>query len=385
MARGNSGRGAVFCAASIFLSFAMPASMLGVVWPDVRTRFGQSLGTLGLVSFLYGASRMSTCASGRFLVRRYGMGNAFIAGMALLAMLCVALSTSPSWPLFLVAVAGVGVASGMLDSVGAAFITNLGDVSRAGFIHGSYGVGATLGPLVVAVVSGWRPALFISALICSSALMVTVRARHSWPPIEHHAQVGDHATRMARNPALLSVALFATFVAIEVTTGQWAHTYLTDSRSLSDRVAAVGVAAFWGGITTGRLVLANRRVAAFADRVGLRVFAIGAVAALLALAILPAVLSVGVLLITGLSLAPIIPALFATTATRIGVQHAQRMAGWQLLAANTGAIAAPSLTGVLVDAIGPGVVVVIATALATAGVPLLVATTRSVSPAVATA
>ena len=385
MAGGNSDRMAVSCAASIFLSFAMPASMLGVVWPDVRARFGQSLGTLGLVSFIYGASRMSTCASGRFLVRRFGMGKAFIAGMGLLSVLCVALSASPSWPMFLMAVAGVGVASGMLDSVGAAFITNLGDVSRAGLIHGSYGVGATMGPLVVAAVAGWRPAIFISALVCSSALLVAMRARHSWPPIEHHARIVSGATPMTRNPALLSVALFATFVAIEVTTGQWAHTYLTDSRSLSDRVAAVGVAAFWGGITIGRLVLANRRVAAFADRVGLTVFAVGAVAALLLLAVLPAVLSVGVLLMTGLSLAPIIPALFATTAARIGGQHAQRMAGWQLLAANTGAIAAPSLTGVLVDAIGPGVVVVIATALAAIGVPLLVATTRSASPAVATA
>ena len=385
MAGGTSDRMAVFSMASIFLSFAMPASMLGVVWPDVRTRFGQSLGTLGLVSFIYGASRMSTCASGRFLVRRFGMGRAFIAGMALLSMLCVALSASPSWPVFLMAVAGVGVASGMLDSVGAAFITNLGDVSRAGLIHGSYGVGATLGPLVVAVVSGWRPAMFISALVCSSALMMAVRARHSWPPIEHHARVSGHVRPMARNRAVLSVALFAIFVAIEVTTGQWAHTYLTDSRGLTDRVAAVGVGAFWGGITIGRLVLANRRVAAFADRVGLAVFAAGAVAALLLLAVLPAVMSIGVLLITGLSLAPIIPALFATTATRIGVQHAQRMAGWQLLAANTGAIAAPSLTGVLVDAIGPGVVVVIASALAALGVPLLMATTRSASSAVTTA
>ena len=61
------------------------------------------------------------------------------------------------------------------------------------------------------------------------------------------------------------------------------------------------------------------------------------------------------------------------------------MAGWQLLAANTGAIAAPSLTGVLVDAIGPGVVVVIASALAALGVPLLMATTRSASSAVTTA
>ena len=57
-----------------FLSFAMPVSMLGVMWPDVRERFGQSLGTLGVVSLVYGLSRMSTSGSGRLATRRFGIG-----------------------------------------------------------------------------------------------------------------------------------------------------------------------------------------------------------------------------------------------------------------------------------------------------------------------
>ncbi len=58
-----------------FLSFAMPVSMLGVMWPDVRERFGQSLGALGVVSLVYGLSRMSTSGSGRVATRRFGIGR----------------------------------------------------------------------------------------------------------------------------------------------------------------------------------------------------------------------------------------------------------------------------------------------------------------------
>ena len=64
-----------------FLSFAMPVSMLGVMWPDVRERFGQSLGTLGVVSLVYGLSRMSTSGSGRLATRRFGIGACFIAAI----------------------------------------------------------------------------------------------------------------------------------------------------------------------------------------------------------------------------------------------------------------------------------------------------------------
>ena len=355
----------------------MPVSMFGVVWPDVRQHFGQSLGALGLVSLVYGVARMSTCASGSALIRRFGMSTSFIGALTLLSATCVAVASSTSWLRFLAGVAGVGVASGMLDSVGAAFIIDLADISRTGLVHGSYGVGATLGPLIVAVVSGWRVAMFVSALTVSGAIAVAARARHDWPTIEHHHASTRAGVPLSRLPAALSLGLFATFVAIEVTTGQWAYTYLTDHRGIGGGVAAVGIAGFWGGLTIGRLGLARRSVSEFTARVGLPTFALAGGGLLAALTVLPAVLGAGVLGLAGLVLAPIVPSLFATTSQRIGAAHAQRMAGWQLLAANAGAIVAPSLTGALVDRVGPGVVVIVIAALTAVGVPLLVAITRS--------
>ncbi len=113
----------VASAAVTYLAFALPTSMLGVMWPDVRHRFHQPSGALGLVLLSYGISRMATALSGRRLSDAFGLGRSFIATLVVLMLVCLALAVSPSWLVFLLAVAGLGAVSGALDSLGAGFIT----------------------------------------------------------------------------------------------------------------------------------------------------------------------------------------------------------------------------------------------------------------------
>lgn len=376
---------AVTSAAITFLSFAMPAAMLGVMWPEVRAEFHQPLGALGLVSLVYGVARMSAATSGRVLARRFGSGGSFVVALGCLVAAVAALAGSPSWPAFLAGVAGLGVVSGVLDSLGAGFITAVARTTTAGLVHGSYGVGATAGPLVVALVGGWRWALFGSMVVAAGALWIAWAARSSWPGPPDAAHGGDAAPTAALDvaTALLSLALFAALVAVEVTAGQWSFTYLTDHRSVSSGLAAVGVSGFWGGTMVGRLLLARPGVASTVGRVGSTGLGAVAGALLVGVGLLPAPLAVAALALAGLALAPLVPTLFAGTARRVGTSHAAKVAGWQLLATNFGAIAVPSLTGALVSARGPGMVVwVLVVAVLAVAVPLLVAVDRR--PAVKT-
>ena len=364
----------VASAAITFLSFAAPASMLGVIWPDVRARFHQSLGALGVVSLVYGVGRMSTAVTGRPLVRRAGRGTAFVALLGLLVGSCVALALSPSWPWFLASAACLGATSGALDSLGAGFITAVGKVSSAGLVHGAYGVGATLGPLVVVIVPSWRAALGTAAALAVGALVVAIRARQTWPV--EPAEGADLDGRPPLGPVVLSLAAFAAFVAVEVTGGQWLYTYLTDERGVRGSMAAVGVACFWGGLTVGRLALSRQSFRAFAQRRGLMGLSLAAGVLVACVIVVPPATVPVVLALTGIALAPVVPSLFATTAGRVGALHAQRLAGWQLLATNLGAIAVPSLTGALVNASGPGAIVVVLTATLAVGVLLAAAIAR---------
>ena len=367
-------RAAVRSASSTFLSFAVPIAMLGIIWPDVRDRFDQTLGTLGLAALVYGVGRMSTALTGPMLMRWFGLGRAFVVVLMALAASVAALAMAASWPMFLISLAFIGFFSGCLDSLAAGFITAIRDVGSAGLIHGSYGVGATIGPLLVVLVPSWRVALAVSAVLVIVAAGIAFRSRAVWPDIVPH--VKSNCSRPPLGPAALSLGAFCAFVAIEVTTGQWAFTHLTEAREAGETLAAVAVSLFWGGVTVGRLALIRPAVRDFIDRIGLSRLSMFSLVVVVSLSFVPPLLAVPLLALSGLALAPIVPTLFASTAERVGENHAQRLAVFQLLATNLGAIGVPFITGRLVDAIDPSVIIVVIAVSAATGSLLLAAIER---------
>ncbi len=363
----------VASAAVTFASFALPAAMLGVMWPDVRAEFGQSLGALGVVSLTYGLARMSTATTGRPLARRLGLAVAFPLVLTVLAGACILLAAAPAWPVFLAGVASIGMTSGALDSLGATFITARERVGSAGLVHGAYGIGATAGPLAVAALPGWRASVGACVVVALVAVGVARWARKGWPeavPVQQDVATSPVPWRVVG----ISLVAFAAFVAIEVTTGQWAFTWLTDHRGVAEGAAATAVSAFWGGTTLGRLALTRAGMSTAVERRGLAPLALAAGLSLATLVVLPSRVAVVPLGVLGLSLGPVMPSLFATTARRVGRAHSARMAGRQLLATNVGGIGLPALTGLLVDRVGPGIIVVVVMiALGGFGLPALAA------------
>lgn len=190
----------------------------------------------------------------------------------------------------LISLTCVGLASGTIDSLGAGFITAIRDVGSSGLVHGAYGVGATLGPLIVVAVSSRRLALGISGAIVIAAALVALRSQQDWPGIVPH--VRKTGSRLPFAPAALSLGAFGAFVGMEVTTGKWAFTQLTEGRHAGDALAAVAVALFWGGLAIGRLVLIRPSVREMADRVGLSRLALVSLCCVASLAFVPPGLAV---------------------------------------------------------------------------------------------
>ena len=355
--------------------------MVGVYWSQVQEAFGRTLGDLGLVSLVYGIGRMSTALAGRTLLRRLEMGPAFVVALLALATSSLALASATSWPLFLMAIAAIGAVSGLLDSIGAIFITTIGDMASTGLIHGMYGFGATVGPLLVIVAPTWRWSALAGAVIVGGAIVVATRARQSWPPPVPVTVPADQQGETVNAIVILaSLGAFASLVALEVTTGQWAYTYLTESRAFDGDLAAIGVSGFWAGLMVGRLLMSRARITPLVDRLGTVKLSLAALAGIAGLVILPPIAAVAALVFAGVSLGPLVPTLFARTRQRVGEVNAARMAGRQLLATNVGGVGIPFLTGLLVDATNPAVIIVVViVVLGGVALPLL-ATLRRVAP-----
>jgi fucose permease len=359
----------VVATAMVYLAFGVPTSMLGVMWPQARVRFEQNLGGLGWVILAYGVGRLSTATIGRSLIRRYGMGRSFLGGIFGLAVACTGLAVSVSWPMFLAFAALLGAMCGELDSVGSVFITSRSSAADAGRIHGSYGLGATMGPILVAIAPNWRVAMFGGLAAVAVATFANIQATDQWPPpIQESNEVRVPTPVLAVG---LSVALLGTLVGIEVTIGQWAHTYLTDGRNLGDGLAAVGVSGFWLAATISRVFMSRPTMRHMTEPTGIaQMIALGG-GLLLVLTVVPAYLAIALLAVAGFVMAPIVPSLFSKTARRVGLRFASRASGWQLVATNIGALSIPAAVGQLVDRTGPDAILYVAiAALALVALPL---------------
>jgi fucose permease len=385
--------------AAVYLAFAMPVAMLGVAWPEIREVLGRGSGELGILAGGYGLGRLSAAPSSGPLLRRLSFGHAMLASTAVLAALTAWVATGPIWPVLVVAVAGVGVASGALESLGSRFMAVSASTRSAGVLAGSYGVGATIGPALVVVLDGrWQLAYGLSALVTLAAgvmfLGPKAPARVSrdakflapslrWPDALSAVQTSGPATQTpvsshgSRTAVMVSLSLFAVFVGIEVTAGQWTATFLEQARDLDRQLAGVAASGFWAGLTLGRMLMGAVAVA----RRALLVLAALLVPALVAVAVGPRSLAPVFVVAAGVLLAPMFPALMAATRERVGAARAGQVSGWQLLAGNAGATGFPALTGLAVSLTSPAAPAVILALMSVAGLLLLIPAARSRMPA----
>jgi fucose permease len=157
------------------------------------------------------------------------------------------------------------------------------------------------------------------------------------------------------------VLVFALYTGLEVSAGQWSFSLFTLGRSVPTTLAGQWVSIYWGSLTLGRILMGF-----IAGRVAPRTMLwAGGCGALVGAGLIWVgvgyISDVAGLLLMGFSLAPIFPLLIATTAERVGREHADNAIGMQVAAATVGGAIVPWLIGrvvglVGVDIIGLGIV-----------------------------
>jgi fucose permease len=288
------------------------------------------------------------------------------------------------------------VSRGATDAGLNAYVALHGGVRRLGVLHGAYGVGTSLGPLVVlaSLAAGtWRPAWIAIAVLDAVIGLLTWRWRRAWPPDidagpapvgdEGDEGAGDLAGRRRAGTAAVAVTMlcFAALVGAEFSTGTWSYTLLTDGRGVADTAAGLWVASYWAGLTLARFALG-----AAGDRVErVTVLHGSCVVALAALGLLwwdPGGAGVVGLPLAGAGFASVFPTLVALMPDRLGPHRSTAVIGWSVAAASVGGTAVAALAGVLADRSGPEILAptFFAVAALMAGLHLLLVRLAPVSP-----
>jgi fucose permease len=351
---------AFFVLASGFVVLGMSLTVPGVAWPSVAESFDRSLAELGYVTLLFGGGyTVSTLLSGR-LSAKAGIGPILIASAATAAFALVALSTSGTWPIYLIATGLLGIAGGLADAATNTYVAIRRGARSMGILHGSFGIGAIAGPLLVAVLlaagQSWRVAFALLAVGQGVyALGLWRFARNLDVSVE--AIPREHRADLLRSSVLVwSLVVFFVYMGIAAGTGIWAFTFLTEERGINDGLSALIVAAYWGGFTASRFVLGAVGDRFRPDTV-LRWSAAATAAALMVFWWNPANwLGAVALVCAGFAHGPIFPLEMLLTPRRFGAALTATVVGFEIAVGNIGGAVLPGGIGFAVGRSGLAVI-----------------------------
>jgi fucose permease len=347
-----------------FISLGLPDGLLGVAWPSIARSRGVGLDALGTLLMASSAGYLTASVFSGRLLARLGVGVLLAASCAATALSLLGFAAAPSWWLLLPIALLLGAGGGAIDAGLNTYAAATSSPRVLTWLHAFFGVGATAGPAIMtALLSAERPWQFGYLLVGGGQLALAAcfaLTRRRWDAAEHHAidmhgsANGASLRSTLRLPAVwLSAAVFAVYTGFEVTVGQWSYSLFTVGRGVNPTVAGTWISLYWFGLTAGRFL-----VGLIADRVRpatlLWAGSAGAFAGALLVGLVPAAwASVAGLILVGFSLAPIFPALIATTADRVGRSFAANTIGIQVACAGAGAALIPWAIGRGVAAAGP--------------------------------
>lgn len=345
-----------------FVALGLPDGMLGTAWPSMHHSLRAPVGDLGLVLLASTAGSVAVAAFVGSLLRRAPVGSLLAAGLACAAGAAVGFSLAPAFGVLVAVAVLFGVSAGVVDG-GLNTVVGLSGRRRLlNLLHGAYGVGTSIGPLIVtaAIVSGsWRPAylvlLGVDVALGGSWLLhrrsAPGRRPASATPVA--AAGGDPDPR--RGAVTAGIVVFFVYTGLEVGAGQWETSFDRLHLHLSAPQAGLATFGYWGALTAVRIGLAllprplrHQTVIRGGTVVALAATVViwwqpDTVATLVAFAVL------------GGALAGIFPALIALTPGRLGDRRAQHAIAWQVGAASAGGAGLSAVIGGLIGALGLGV------------------------------
>ena len=163
-----------------FVVLGLPDGLLGTAWPSMRATFGAPVGDLGLILLIATAGSVLVTAFVGPLIRRLGVPTLLAVAGLVAALGYTGFALAPGLWLVLAVAVLLGVAAGMMDAGLNTAVALTGRSRLLNLLHGAYGVGTAIGPLVVtaAILTGsWRPAYLVQLTLDLVLAVLWLRQR----------------------------------------------------------------------------------------------------------------------------------------------------------------------------------------------------------------
>lgn len=342
-----------------FVSLGLPDAVHGIAWPQVRATFGLSQSGLGFILASGGAGYLLSAFSTGRLLNLFRVGTLLGLSTGLVATGLFGYYATEAWALFLVCAFVIGAGSGAIDGALNAFASKNLSARHMAWLHGCYGVGASLGPWLMTeavLTRTWRMGFLQLAVTMGLLTVAFVLTRKMWSAGDKFSAAATTSPvtlreALSSKPTLLLATTFFFYTGLEVTMAQWSYTFNTEVRGMDTRLAGMLSVGYWVSLTAGRFLMGY-----VVEKLGTgRVLNLSFAGAILAAALFTVpseTASLMALLLAGMSLASVYPLLMSETPRRVGARLADSAVGFQVSAAVVGVMVIPSIVGLVSENMG---------------------------------
>ncbi|MBN2040157.1 MAG: MFS transporter [Spirochaetes bacterium] len=358
--------GLMVLAFAAYISLGLPDGLLGVAWPSIRHTFSLNHDAFGALMIAFTAGYLTSSFFGGRLMAHFRLGTLLTFSTFSAAAALLAYSAAPFWWVMVTAGVAAGLGGGGIDVTLNYYVAARHGDNLMQWLHGSYGIGATIGPVImttaITMSGSWQSGYLAVGLVQMGLMACFLFTIPMWENSKtnpedsqdgnqlHNSDISMKKTLM-RPRVWLSISLFFIYMGVEVAFGAWSYSLLTESRGVSAKLAGYWVSSFWGIFTIGRFM-----AGIYTSRISrLKLVTGSLLISLFATVILTIdinnILSLAAVTVIGLAIAPVLPALISGTADRVGREYTANAIGIQIAAMGIGGAVISSLSGVIAKSI----------------------------------
>src|SRR5688572_32854341 len=238
--------GLVILAYVAFIGLGMPDGLLGVAWPSIRTSFSIPLDAIGMLLTAAMAGYMTSSFLSGPVVTRIGVGRVLAASCVMTGVALFGYTLVHEWWMMVLLGVFAGLGAGAIDAGLNTYVAAHFGEGLMQWLHASFGVGVTLGPIIMTMaltqLNSWRFGYHIVSVFqfaLAACFLMTLSMwypTHEHPEAEQTKRLTDYQTPMSETVGQFrvwrSVLMFFLYTGAELSLGVWTYSLLTEARGV---------------------------------------------------------------------------------------------------------------------------------------------------------
>lgn len=337
-----------------FISIGIPDQILGVAWPSMRQDFIKPIEAAGIIVSTITIFTILSSFLSPFFIRRFRTNTILIFSTFLIVLALTGFTIAPNWVVLLLFCIPMGLGAGTVDASLNNYASKNFDARNLNWLHASWGIGATIGPMIMTFAltfNSWRFGYILISCLLFMFYLTFIFTKKLWREEKYEKTKEETKTinfkEILKLKPILSMLFFFLYAALEVGVGLWGATVLIESRNFSPLASGSLITAYWASLTAGRFLtgaIANKFKTDNIITTGLVLGLVGMCLFLIPNFILNAI----ALMIFGLGISGLFPCMMSVGSKRFGDAF-DILCGFQVGFASIGVCTLPSLIGVIIN------------------------------------